>query len=58
MSTAASGTQRPQVGRGALAAMVAKRMFGTWYDAAISIACLAILAWLVPRLARWAFVDA
>ena len=35
-----------------------RRMFGTWRDAVISLACLAFLAWLVPRLAHWAFIDA
>jgi len=58
MSAATASTGAPRLGRGALAAVVAKRMFGTWYDAAISIACLAILALLVPRLARWALIDA
>ncbi|MCC7048221.1 MAG: amino acid ABC transporter permease, partial [Alphaproteobacteria bacterium] len=37
---------------------LARRMFGTWRDAIISLACLAFLVWLVPRLAHWAFIDA
>jgi general L-amino acid transport system permease protein len=38
--------------------VLARRMFGTWHDAAISIVCLLFLAWLVPTLVRWAFIDA
>ncbi|MGI9424633.1 MAG: hypothetical protein ACR2PA_15670, partial [Hyphomicrobiaceae bacterium] len=35
-----------------------KRMFGTWYDTLITIACLALLAWLVPKIAGWGVVEA
>lgn len=40
------------------ATRLARRMFGTWRDALITIACLAFLLWLVPGLLRWAVVDA
>ena len=36
----------------------AKRLFGTWYDALITICCLALLAWLLPGLVRWAVTAA
>jgi general L-amino acid transport system permease protein len=32
--------------------------FGTWSNAAITLACLALLAWLLPPLVSWAIVDA
>lgn len=38
--------------------LVARRMFGTWHDAAISVAFLALLAWAVPRLVNWALLEA
>lgn len=40
------------------AVRLAQRMFGTWRDALITLACLAFLLWLVPWLVRWAFLDA
>ncbi len=56
IGAATSDALRPPVASGA--ATLARRMFGTWYDAAISIACFAFLALLVPVLVRWALLDA
>jgi general L-amino acid transport system permease protein len=35
-----------------------RRLVGTWPNALISLACLALLAWLLPPLLRWAIFDA
>jgi len=35
-----------------------RRVFGTWPNALITLACVALLAWLLPPLLRWAIVDA
>lgn len=40
------------------AARLTKQLFGTWYDALITIACLAFLVWIVPSLVNWAVLDA
>src|SRR5262245_2989505 len=58
MSASVAGPRITGVDMAGTVAAVAKRMFATWYDAVISLACLAFLLWLVPRLASWAFFDA
>jgi general L-amino acid transport system permease protein len=35
-----------------------RRFFGTWPNALITLACLLLLAWLLPPLLHWAIVDA
>jgi general L-amino acid transport system permease protein len=35
-----------------------KRMFGSWYDILITIACLSLLVWLVPKVANWGVINA
>ena len=35
-----------------------KRMFGTWYDILITIVCLSLLVWLVPKIANWVVINA
>ena len=32
-------------------------LFSTWYNSVLTITILALLAWLVPPMFRWAFVD-
>lgn len=35
-----------------------KNLFATWPDAVLTVAVVALLAWIVPPLLRWAFIDA
>lgn len=58
MSADAATTELAPLPKNGPAFTLFKRMFGTWMDAVISIACLALLLAVVPRLARWAFLDA
>ena len=47
----------PRSGFGALVRAARKRFFGTPLDAAITLACLAALWFLVPPLVKWALID-
>jgi len=35
-----------------------QKFFSTWHSAALSVLCLAFLAWIVPDLVRFLFIDA
>lgn len=35
-----------------------RAMFGTWRDGFITVACIALLAWVLPGLVDWAILDA
>ena len=50
-------TAMPPPGRGALWRLVAA-MFGTWRDGLITIACIALLVWVLPGLVEWTVLDA
>ncbi|MBN1958411.1 MAG: amino acid ABC transporter permease [Desulfuromonadales bacterium] len=32
-------------------------LFNTWYNSILTVLALALLAWLIPPLVRWAFID-
>ncbi|MGE0735969.1 MAG: amino acid ABC transporter permease [Alphaproteobacteria bacterium] len=35
-----------------------KNLFASWRDSVLTVACIALLVWLIPPVVNWAFIDA
>ncbi|MEL6210802.1 MAG: ABC transporter permease subunit [Pseudomonadota bacterium] len=48
----------PPAGKSGAAAWAKENLFDGWFNSALTLASLALIAWMLPGIVQWAFVDA